>query len=77
LPKAGVLDELESRVMTISTRTLFNGTVWTICAYGMGTGAYGMGTALHTATNIVFARLLAPDIFGTMWIVYTLTMVSS
>ena len=53
--------------MTISTRTLVKGTVWTI-------GAYGVGTALRTVTNIVLARLLAPDIFGTMLIVYTLRM---
>jgi O-antigen/teichoic acid export membrane protein len=53
--------------MTISTRTLFSGTVWTI-------GAYGVSTALRTATSIVLARLLAPDIFGTMLIVYTLRM---
>lgn len=57
----------ESQFMTISTRTLFSGTVWTI-------GAYGAGTVLRTATNIVLARLLAPDIFGTMLIVYTLKM---
>jgi O-antigen/teichoic acid export membrane protein len=53
--------------MTISTRSLFSGTIWTI-------GAYGVSTALRTATNIVLARLLAPDIFGTMLIVYTLRM---
>jgi O-antigen/teichoic acid export membrane protein len=53
--------------MTISTRFLLNGTVWTI-------GAYGISTVLRTATNVVLARLLAPDIFGTMLIVYTLRM---
>jgi len=53
--------------MTISNRSLFTGTVWTI-------GAYGVTTALRTATNVVLARLLAPDIFGTMLIVYTLRM---
>jgi len=53
--------------MAISTRPLLKGTVWTI-------GAYGLGTALRTGTNIVLARLLAPDIFGTMLIVYTLKM---
>jgi O-antigen/teichoic acid export membrane protein len=53
--------------MAISTRSLFSGTIWTI-------GAYGVSTALRTATNIVLARLLAPDIFGTMLIVYTLRM---
>jgi O-antigen/teichoic acid export membrane protein len=53
--------------VTISTRSLFSGTIWTI-------GAYGVSTALRTGTNIVLARLLAPDIFGTMLIVYTLRM---
>lgn len=53
--------------MTISTRSLLNGTVWTI-------GGYGIGTVLRFATNIILARLLAPDIFGTMLIVYTLRM---
>jgi O-antigen/teichoic acid export membrane protein len=53
--------------MTISTRSLLNGTVWTI-------GAYGISTILRTGTNIVLARLLAPEIFGTMLIVYTLRM---
>lgn len=53
--------------MTISTKSLFSGTVWTI-------GAYVLGTGLRTGTNIVLAHLLAPDIFGTMLIVYTLRM---
>src|SRR5579872_2745469 len=53
--------------MTASTRSLVGATIWTI-------GAYGIGTVLRTATNIVLARLLAPDIFGTMLIVYTLRM---
>src|ERR1700735_2927976 len=53
--------------MAISTRSLLNGAIWTI-------GAYGIGTALRTGTNIVLARILAPDIFGTMLIVYTLRM---
>ncbi|MET4389888.1 O-antigen/teichoic acid export membrane protein [Bradyrhizobium sp. F1.4.3] len=53
--------------MTISTKSLFSGTVWTI-------GAYVLGTGMRTATNIVLAHLLAPEIFGTMLIVYTLRM---
>jgi O-antigen/teichoic acid export membrane protein len=53
--------------MTFSTRSLFSGTVWTV-------GAYVVGTALRVATNLVLVRLLAPDIFGTMLIVYTLRM---
>lgn len=58
---------VEARLMTTSTKTLFSATVWTICSYGMG-------TALRTATNILLAHLLAPEIFGTMLIVYTLRM---
>lgn len=53
--------------MTISTRSLLNGTIWTI-------GGYGIGTILRFATNIILARLLAPDVFGTMLIVYTFRM---
>lgn len=53
--------------MMISTKSLFRGTVWTI-------GAYVLGTGLRIATNIVLAHLLAPEIFGTMLIVYTLRM---
>lgn len=51
--------------MTISTRTLVSGTFWTI-------GAYGISTALRVVTNVALAHMLAPDIFGTMLIVYTL-----
>ncbi|MDE1935806.1 oligosaccharide flippase family protein, partial [Bradyrhizobium sp.] len=53
--------------MTISTRVLFRGTIWTI-------GTYLLSTAIRTITNIVLARLLAPEIFGTMLIVNTLGM---
>jgi O-antigen/teichoic acid export membrane protein len=53
--------------MTFPTKLLFSGTVWTV-------GAYIVGTALRTGTNIVLAHLLAPEIFGTMLIVYTLRM---
>ena len=53
--------------MTISTRSLLNGTAWTV-------GGYGLGTLLRFVTNIILARLLAPDVFGTMLIVYTLKM---
>jgi O-antigen/teichoic acid export membrane protein len=35
-------------------------------------GAYGIGTFLRFATNVALARLLAPDIFGTMLIVNSL-----
>jgi O-antigen/teichoic acid export membrane protein len=51
--------------MTVSTRVLLKGTAWTI-------GAQGLGLLLRLLTNVVMARLLAPDLFGTMLIVYTL-----
>jgi O-antigen/teichoic acid export membrane protein len=35
-------------------------------------GAYGVSTMLRLATNVILARLLAPEIFGTMLIVYSL-----
>src|ERR1700692_4590358 len=51
--------------MPVSTSFLLRGTIWTL-------GAYGVSTALRLATNVVLARLLAPDIFGTMLIVNSL-----
>jgi O-antigen/teichoic acid export membrane protein len=51
--------------MATSTNFLLRGTAWTL-------GAYGAGTALRFATNVVLARLLTPEIFGTMLIVYSL-----
>jgi O-antigen/teichoic acid export membrane protein len=51
--------------MSVSTSFLLRGTIWTL-------GAYGVSTALRLATNVVLARLLAPDIFGTMLIVNSL-----
>jgi O-antigen/teichoic acid export membrane protein len=51
--------------MAISTSFLLRGTVWTL-------GAYGVSTMLRFVTNVVLARLLAPEIFGTMLIVYSL-----
>lgn len=51
--------------MTISVRILVKGTVWT-------TGAYGIGQVVRLATNIILARLLAPEIFGVIWTVYSL-----
>ena len=51
--------------MTISVRFLLTGTVWT-------TGAYGVGQVLRLATNVALARLLAPELFGIMLIVYSL-----
>jgi O-antigen/teichoic acid export membrane protein len=51
--------------MAISGNFLLRGTIWTF-------GAYGVSTLLRFATNVVLARLLAPEIFGTMLIVYSL-----
>jgi O-antigen/teichoic acid export membrane protein len=51
--------------MAISSNFLLRGTVWTV-------GAYGVSTLMRFATNVVLARLLAPEIFGTMLIVYSL-----
>lgn len=51
--------------MAISIRVLLKGTLWTA-------GAYGLGQVLRLATNIALARLLAPEVFGIMWIIYSL-----
>jgi O-antigen/teichoic acid export membrane protein len=51
--------------MKISTGFLVKGAAWTV-------GAYGATLGLRLATNIVLARLLAPELFGIMLIVYTL-----
>jgi O-antigen/teichoic acid export membrane protein len=51
--------------MSISSNFLLRGTIWTL-------GGYGVSTMLRFATNVALARLLAPDIFGTMLIVYSL-----
>jgi len=51
--------------VAISSRFLLKGAVWTI-------GAYGAGQAVRLATNIVLARLLAPELFGIMLVVYSL-----
>jgi O-antigen/teichoic acid export membrane protein len=53
--------------MTISTRLLLNGAVWTI-------GAYGLGQVLRLGSNVVLAQLLAPELFGIMLIVNSLRM---
>ncbi len=44
---------------------LLRGTIWTL-------GAYGVSTGLRFVTNVVLARLLTPEIFGIMLIVYSL-----
>jgi O-antigen/teichoic acid export membrane protein len=51
--------------MKISTGFLLRGAAWTI-------GAYGATLGLRLVTNIILARLLAPELFGIMLIVYTL-----
>jgi O-antigen/teichoic acid export membrane protein len=51
--------------MTASIGFLFRGSVWTIAAFSVS-------NTLRLITNIVLARLLTPDIFGTMLIVYSL-----
>ena len=51
--------------MRLSIRTLVNGAVWTV-------GAYGLGSAFRLVSNIILARLLAPELFGLMLIVNTL-----
>jgi O-antigen/teichoic acid export membrane protein len=51
--------------MSLRTGKLISGTVWTL-------GGYGVGQVIRLATNVVLARLLAPELFGTMLIVNTL-----
>jgi O-antigen/teichoic acid export membrane protein len=51
--------------MTLRTGKLVTGTVWTV-------GAFGLSQLIRLATNVGLARLLAPELFGTMLIVNTL-----
>src|SRR5262245_13273328 len=51
--------------MKVSPLALLKGAGWTI-------GAYGVGQLLRLMTNIVLARLLAPELFGIMVIVNSL-----
>ena len=51
--------------MTLRTGKLVTGTAWTV-------GTFGLGQAIRLATNVALARLLAPELFGTMLIVNTL-----
>jgi O-antigen/teichoic acid export membrane protein len=53
--------------MTISIRYLVKNTMWTV-------GAYGLGQALRLVTNIILARLLAPQLFGILFIVNSLRL---
>jgi O-antigen/teichoic acid export membrane protein len=51
--------------MAISVRILLKGTAWTV-------GAELLGNMIRLVTSIVLARLLAPELFGVMTIIYTL-----
>jgi O-antigen/teichoic acid export membrane protein len=51
-----------SSEMKISRRSVVKGAGWTV-------GAYGAGQLLRLITNVVLARLLAPELFGIMVIV--------
>jgi O-antigen/teichoic acid export membrane protein len=51
--------------MAVSIRPLIKSAAWTI-------GAFGFGQSLRLVTNIILARLLAPDLFGIMVIVNAL-----
>jgi O-antigen/teichoic acid export membrane protein len=51
--------------MKISAGFLLKGTLWTV-------GAFGLGTVVRVVTNVVLARLLAPELFGIMLIVNSL-----
>jgi len=53
--------------MAISVGFLLKGTVWTV-------GGYGVGQLLRLGTNVVLARLLAPELFGIMLIINSLRM---
>ena len=52
-------------IMTISTKYLLKGSLWTI-------GAFGFGQVVRVVTSVVLAQLLAPDLFGIMLIVSSL-----
>ena len=51
--------------MSLKTGKLVSGTVWTV-------GGFGLSQAIRLGTNVALARLLAPELFGTMLIVNTL-----
>jgi O-antigen/teichoic acid export membrane protein len=51
--------------MKISENLLLKGVIWTV-------GAFGIGQFIRFACNIILARLLAPELFGIMQIVYSL-----
>ena len=53
------------KFLNTKTSPLLKSTVWTV-------GAYGVSSAVRLGTNVLLARLLAPELFGTMLIVYSL-----
>lgn len=52
--------------MKVSIGRLVHGAIWTV-------GAFGLGLMFRLATNVVLARLLAPQLFGLMLIVNTIS----
>jgi O-antigen/teichoic acid export membrane protein len=52
-------------IMSTSTRFLLKGTLLTV-------STYGFGQLLRLVTNVILARILAPDLFGIMTIVISL-----
>ena len=53
--------------MKLPVDKLVNGAIWTA-------GGFGIGQAFRFATNIVLARMLAPELFGLMVIVNTVRL---
>ena len=51
--------------MKISPIAIVKGVAWTV-------GIFGLGQSLRLASSIVLTRLLAPELFGILVIVYTL-----
>ena len=50
--------------MNVSIKVLLRGAIWTL-------GGFGAGQIIRLATNIILARILAPQLFGLMLIVST------
>jgi O-antigen/teichoic acid export membrane protein len=65
-PNTSLAPSFQGKVLNEKPTTgkLVNGTVWTV-------GAFGAGQIIRLGTNIVLARLLAPELFGLMLIVHT------
>lgn len=51
--------------MAISNISLYKGTIWTL-------GAFAVSLVLRLTTSVIMTRLLAPELFGVMQIVYSL-----